>query len=88
MPNEQPIFGQRCIELACRINHDFYDAIHVAVSRYESADVYAETRSYGGPDFVHVEDFTFDLASLDNGIGERVKCGPLFEVESYPRHAT
>ena len=66
MPGEQPFVTQRLIVVPGGIEHHIDNALHVAISRLESADIHTETARKGGPDLFLVKHLTFNLTALEH----------------------
>lgn len=69
------------------VEHHVHDAVHVPVRWRQGANVDAQAACHGGAHRVGVEQFAFDLAGLENILGQRAQHRLLTQAEAQVVHA-
>ena len=86
MPIEQAVCGQWIGELLRRIEHDLNNALDAPVVADQTCGFKAETLGDRRSDLLPAQDFSFDLAGLDDFFSERFKRGLCAKGEAEPVH--
>jgi hypothetical protein len=82
VPAEQAFGRQQRAATGRGIQHHLDHPFDMAVHRRERADIHAQPAGDGRAHGFDAEDFAFDLAGLDDIVGQRRQAGPVA-----PRHA-
>src|SRR6266702_7668564 len=86
VPAAQSLGGDGLIVFLGGIERHIADALDVSFDRRERTDIDAESAGYRRPHLVAVEDFAFDLARLDDVLGERLERGFSLQIKAETFH--
>lgn len=87
LPAEQALRRQRRIEPLRCIEQHRHNALGAAIDRSRSRVRHAQPARQRRPDGGALQDFPFDFRAAQHVLGQRLKLGFLFRVETKTRHA-
>jgi hypothetical protein len=71
VPGAESVGGESLVVVARRIQHHLNDAFDVTVRSYNTPGIQTEAARDGRPHLLNIQRLTFDLAALDDVVGQR-----------------